>query len=119
MRVKLVSKDDAVTSVAAAGEITQSAFVTEDEPLALAFGEQIYSSRLLLGLSEAVYVDSRGVGWLLKCHKRCREAGGVLVIHSIPPFVSDVLRVLRLNKVLDLADDEEQARAVATAASHE
>jgi len=118
MRFKLVSQDDAVTSVTAAGEITQSAFGNEDEPLALAFGEQIYASRLLLGLSEAVYVDSRGVGWLLKCHKRCREAGGIFVIHSIPPLVNDVLRVLRLNKVLDLADDEVKARAMAEDASH-
>jgi len=65
MRLELLSNDGNVTSVSAAGQITQSAFEGDDEPLALKFGEGIYGARLLLGLEGANYVDSRGVGWLL------------------------------------------------------
>jgi anti-anti-sigma factor len=110
MRLELVSNDGAVTSVSAAGQITQSAFDNSDEPLALKFGEGIYAARLLLGLEGTNYLDSRGVGWLLKCHRRFRQAGGVMVIHSIPPVIQEVLSVLHLDELFYLSEDEQAAR---------
>ncbi len=118
MRLKLNSNDGVVACVTASGRITQSAFDTDDEPLAEKFGEEIYSLRLMLGLAEAEYLDSRGVGWLLKCHRRFRQAGGMLILHSIPSNILDVLQVLHMNEVLHLVSDEQSARAKALEHAH-
>ncbi|MBI2823731.1 MAG: STAS domain-containing protein [Planctomycetia bacterium] len=120
MDLKLAWQDGTVTSVSATGSVTQDAFAPEEEPLERQFGPDIYATRVVLGLAKANYLDSRGVGWLLKCHKRFREAGGALVLHSMSPEVKQVLRVLRLDQVLELADDEQAACARAAAAvAHE
>jgi len=118
MRLQLVSDDGTVTCVSAVGHITQDAFNCEEEPLAQLFGEGVYGGRLLLDLSQADYMDSRGVGWLLKCHRRFRQAGGMIVPHSVPPVVRDVLKVLHLNELLCLADDECAAREKALGVPH-
>ena len=72
----------------------------------------MYGKKLLLNLAQTDFVDSAGVSWLLVCHKRCREAGGQLVIHSLTPMVRQVLGVLRLDQVFQLADDPARARAL-------
>jgi anti-anti-sigma factor len=115
MRLEVLSNDGPVKSVNASGRITQSAFMSEDEPLAVRFGDGIYGERLVLGLEGADYLDSRGVGWLLKCHRRFRQAGGVIVVHSIPTIILDVLKVLHMDEVLHLSPDENCAREKALA----
>jgi anti-anti-sigma factor len=119
MRFEIVSNDGDVTSVTACGQITQSAFDHEEEPLAEQFGEGVYATRLLLGLQGADYMDSRGVGWLLKCHRRFRRAGGIFVIHSMPPVIRDVLKVLHLDTILNVENDEQAARERALATANE
>jgi anti-anti-sigma regulatory factor len=64
---------------------------------------------MLLDMSEAETLDSSGVGWLLECHKKFREAGGGFVIHSLTPTASQVLRMLNMQMVLRLAGDERKA----------
>lgn len=113
MHSNLVSNDGVVSCVSALGQITQNAFGPEDEPLACALGDGVYSTRVLLDLHGAEYMDSRGVGWLLKIHRRFRQAGGIVVMHSIPPVIQDVLRVLRMDEVLNISDDAQTARAAA------
>lgn len=115
MRLELLSNDGSVAKVAASGRITQDAFQQEAEPLALQLGDEVYSNRVLVSLQGADYLDSRGVGWLLKCHRRFRKAGGVLVVHSIPTVIMDVLKVLHMDEVLLLAADEQAARSLAMA----
>lgn len=118
MRLKLNSNDGVLACASVSGQVTQSAFAAEEEPLAQKFGNEIYSRRLMLGLAEAEYLDSRGVGWLLKCHRRFRQAGGMLIVHSIPPNILDVLQVLHMNEVLHLVSDEQSARAKALEHAH-
>jgi len=115
MRLEVLSADGPVKSVNASGRITQSAFMSEDEPLAVRFGDGIYGERLVLSLEGADYLDSRGVGWLLKCHRRFRQAGGVIVVHSIPTIIFDVLKLLHMDEVLHLSPDEQCAREKALA----
>ncbi len=71
----------------------------------------VYSRRVLLDLAGTEYIDSTGVSWLLTCHKRCREGGGKLVLHSLNPLVKQVLQVLKLDRVLHIADSADKARA--------
>ena len=56
------------------------------------------------------YMDSSGVGWLVNFHKHCREAGGMLVLHSIPPSIMSILKLLQMDRHLNMVEDE-QGRA--------
>ena len=103
------STSDEITTVAISGRITYNTLDPGQDPLALQVPE-IYSRRVFFDMSAVEYIDSSGVSWLLICHKRFREAGGKLVLHSINPMVKQVLGVLKLERVLHLADTAEKAR---------
>ena len=109
--------DGECISVDTEGKITQSDFSPGAEPLAQLLGPDVYKRVVLLNLSESDYIDSSGVGWLLNIHKRFREAGGSLVIHSLSPMVTQILRVLKMEQVLQVASDVSSARALACGAS--
>ena len=104
------SERDGITTVAIAGRITFGTLEPGQDPLVREMPD-IYSRRLLLDLSGTDYIDSTGVSWLLTCHKRCREAGGRLGLHSLNPLVKQVLQVLKLDRVLHIAENAEKARA--------
>ncbi len=115
MLLELVSEDATILSLRVIGDVTQDAYGPSTEPLAEAYGDDVYQRAVLLNLDHVRFIDSRGVGWLLTCHKRFRDAGGVIVIHSMKAEVAQVLKVLRMDLVLDLAQDEATARVKATA----
>lgn len=66
-------------------------------------GESIYARPVWLDMSGVDYIDSSGIGWLITCHKRFRQAGGRLVLHSLSPIVSNVMKVLKLERLLEFA----------------
>jgi anti-anti-sigma factor len=114
MRLSIVSNDGGggVVRVQAAGQITQGALAGNPEPMGPLLGEGGYGRRVALGLADATFLDSCGVGWLLLCNKRIREAAGRLVIHSVPPMILDVIKVMRLDQVLKIVEDEAAALAM-------
>jgi anti-anti-sigma factor len=67
----------------------------------------------LLSLEKTSYIDSTAVGWIIRCHKHCKEAGGKLVLHSISPSVLQLLRLLRMQDLLHIAENDAAARALA------
>jgi anti-anti-sigma factor len=111
MRLSIVSNDGDVVRMQAAGQITQGALAVNPEPMGDLLGEGSYGRRVALGLAEATFLDSSGMGWLLLCNKRFRETAGRLVIHSVPPVILDVIKVMRLDQVLKIAEDETAALA--------
>lgn len=102
MKLTIAKDDGQVVEVAITGRVTQTDFGPIHEPLAQLLGPNTYARTIRLDLSDTDYLDSSGVSWLLTCHKRMREAGGKLSIHNPHPTVANVLRVLRLEKVLDV-----------------
>lgn len=88
------------------GQITQRELPTTHDPLLDLLGPDVYRRQIRLDLSEASYLDSSGVNWLLTCHKRTKQAGGRLKIIKPHPVVANVLRVLKLEKVFDMDDSE-------------
>ena len=116
MQLKVVSQDGGVLRMDLEGKICQQGIGTGVDPFVAALGEDAYTWKLLLSLERADMIDSLGVAWLLKCHKRFRDEGGQLVLHSIPPAISQVLRVLQLNRVFQLADDAAAAQTLAVGA---
>ncbi len=110
MQLTVLADSPECLAVATSGTVSRSAMPGGDEPLAEMFGLDVYARPILIGLADSEYMDSSGVSWLLMCHKRCKQAGGRLVVHSLPPMISQILKVLRMELVLELATSEADAR---------
>jgi anti-sigma B factor antagonist len=104
MKLSIDRDDGDVVLVNVVGDVTSRELSPISEPLGDLLGPSAYSRLVLLNLNEASYLDSSGVGWLLTCNKRFRNAGGKIVVHSLHPLVANVLKVLKLERVLTIAD---------------
>jgi anti-sigma B factor antagonist len=62
--------------------------------------------RILLNLKDVKYIDSSGVGDLVRSVTSLRRQGGDVKLLSPSPMVLEVLRITRLDRVLDIKDDE-------------
>lgn len=113
MQLKLVAQGEHDIRLQARGRITQASFPPDKDPLSDMLGIDVYHQRVLLDLEGLDYMDSTGVGWLLSCHKRFREAGGMLVIYSVPKVVDNIFKLMRLERVLHLAADAQEAEKLA------
>jgi anti-sigma B factor antagonist len=102
MKLSIAHDDGQKVHVAVTGRITQREIGPAVEPLQELLGEGAYARQVRLDLRETEFLDSSGVGWLLTCHKRIRQAGGRLTLHQPHPIVANVLRVLKLEKVFDI-----------------
>ena len=112
MQVKVVSVAGDVLRLKTEGKIGQADLSLEGEPIERLLGREVYSRKVLLALEQSDYCDSMGLAWMLQCHKRFREAGGRFVMHSIPPLILQVMKVLHLDRVFLLAADEQAALAL-------
>jgi len=100
------------------GQLTRSGWPTDYDPMVELYGSGVHSAKVLLNLSQANYLDSSGVSWLLACNKRFKEAGGCLVLHSISPMTMQFLKLMRMDLVLTMAADETAARLKANGEPH-
>ena len=67
------------------------------------------NTNIVLNLGEVVYVDSSGVGELVKAHTTIRTKGGVLKLTNLNQRVHDLLQMTRLTSVFDIEKDEASA----------
>ena len=111
MKLTVVSDDGDVARVQCEGEISQVRFQAEGNPLETLLGAGGYARKVLLNLDRTEWIDSSGISWLIVNHKRFQQAGGRLVLHSLPPRVSQVLQFCKMDRVFHIADDEADARA--------
>jgi len=61
---------------------------------------------VVLNLAEVQYIDSSGVGELVKAHTTIRNQGGHLKLASLNKRVHDLLEITRLATVFDIQKDE-------------
>lgn len=108
MELNVLSNNGEVVRMQLKGEVVQTMLRAPDAMDQL-LGNDAYSKRVILDMGGTVFLDSSGVGWLLLCNKRFRQAAGSLVIHSVPPLVMDMMKVMRLDRVFRIADDERSA----------
>jgi anti-anti-sigma factor len=111
--LRLLGEDKGFLQVQCEGDVRLPDFHPEDDPLVKLLGSPACSRKVLLDLDRVSALDTSGISWLVSCHERFRNAGGVLVLHSIPPRVSLVLKLLHLEQVLATAADLPAARAYA------
>jgi anti-sigma B factor antagonist len=67
--------------------------------------------RIILNLGDVHYVDSSGVGELVKTHTTLRNQGGQLKLANLNKRVNDLLNMTRLSAVFDIHKDEASAIA--------
>jgi stage II sporulation protein AA (anti-sigma F factor antagonist) len=113
MRMSLVSSEGDIVRLRCEGNISQRDIDPGSDPIEGLLGAGCYKHKVLLSLEHTHYVDSSGVGWLMGRHKQFLSEGGRLVLHSIPPMVSQVLHLLRMSLILHMAADESAALVLA------
>jgi anti-anti-sigma factor len=69
------------------------------------------SKKILIDLDGLPYMDSTDLGRLIRCHLSVRRVGGRVRICNISDKVRELLKLTRLDTVLDLYHTEEEALA--------
>ena len=109
MRLALVANDADCVRVQITGGITSKELKQDEDPMEDLMGSEIYTRNVLLSLRDNDYIDSSGISWLLARHRQFGDNGGRLVLHSLAPFVLNVIRIMKMNLVFEIADDEADA----------
>lgn len=104
-QMHLVSEVNGLVQIRCEGAVSLPGYESDANPLVKLLGPGVFARSVLLDLQEVTFLDTSGLSWLVDCHERCRETGGLLVLHSIPAQVRHVLRLLHMEQVLHLAED--------------
>ncbi|MFH1265692.1 MAG: STAS domain-containing protein [Planctomycetota bacterium] len=113
MELRVLSDDGNVIRLQLVGHNVQSESPPSLEVLDKVLGSEGYARRVLLSLAETRFIDSSGLSWLVVCHKRFCQGGGKLVVHSLSPALIDLLKMMRLDLALFVAEDESAALELA------
>jgi anti-anti-sigma factor len=112
MKITVVSHDPPLR-LRLDGQLTMMETAEADRQLEEALVSAGYRQKVLLDLESTTFIDSSGISWLMITHKHFVQGGGKIVFHSAPPLIEQTLKLLRLNLVLNMADDEDVARTMA------
>jgi len=113
MKFSIKEDQGQVVQVAINGCLVQSDIAPPLDPFRAILGPNAYQKVVLLDMQESNYLDSMCIGWLVASHKRFREQGGKLVIHSLQPVASNVISLLKLNNIFQIAADTTTALQLA------
>lgn len=67
--------------------------------------------RIAVNLAGVSYIDSSGIGSLVRALTQVKKAGGRCIFFSPTKPVSQLIHMVRLDSVLDIAEDEATALA--------
>lgn len=112
MKLTQVSSDGLITRLSCEGIISRIGSSTCTNPLEEILGLGCYANKVLINLEKAESIDSTGVGWLVRSHKNFQDGGGKMVLHSVPPLVHHVFRLLNVDTYLNIAEDEKSGLAL-------
>ena len=101
-------KSEDVTVLDVSGRIVLGEHTTELQQTlkSLAAGGE---KKLLLNLAEVTYVDSAGLGALVRSHTAVTEQEGSLKLLHVPTKVQTLLKITKLNSLFESFDDEAKA----------
>jgi N-acetylglucosaminyldiphosphoundecaprenol N-acetyl-beta-D-mannosaminyltransferase len=68
-------------------------------------------ARVLLDLAGVTLIDGAGIGLILSGFKKCKQAGGALVLFRVPRAVGGLLAAMSLDRLLPSADSLDAVRA--------
>ncbi|MCG8579069.1 MAG: STAS domain-containing protein [Bacteroidales bacterium] len=66
-------------------------------------------TKMILNLSNISFIDSTGIGTLISALKTARQNGGSFQLCCIKAEVLSLLKLMKLDKVFDIFDSEEQS----------
>ena len=72
-------------------------------------------ARLSFHFDAVEYVSSMGIAALLQLQKAAREKGGDVVLVNLPPKISELFKLMCLEKYFTCADSQDEASALRTA----
>jgi anti-anti-sigma regulatory factor len=107
-----IQKDE-VLRVRCDGPVSLTGSNPDGEPLQELLGPHCFGLNVLLNLEQAQGIDTSGVIWLMRAHKRFAGQKGKLVLYLVPPMVSALLDILHLTDELAIAASEPAARDLA------
>ncbi len=70
----------------------------------------------MVDFSRCAMIDSAAIGALVDSNRQFKSGGGMLVLYSLAPRVKDVIQLLKLEQLFNLAPNEAGARAIFRAA---
>lgn len=65
--------------------------------------------KLVIDMSKVAMLASAGIGSLISLHQACTKAGGKLVVCAIDPQIGQMLKLTRMDRMLNIAPTREQA----------
>ena len=65
--------------------------------------------RLVIDMSKVAMLASAGIGSLISIHQACHKAGGRLVVCNIDQQIGQMLKLTRMDKMLNIEPTREQA----------
>ena len=80
-------------------------------PLRALFRDAEPPSHLILDFSDVAYMDSAGMSEIISHEVYCREKGVLMTLAGVHSRVLSMLKITRLDKVLTLAANVEEAEA--------
>lgn len=63
---------------------------------------------LIIDLTDVKFADSSGLSGLLSGNRIFKEVGGWFILTGLSPYVSKLLAITQLNRVLNIADNVEE-----------
>ena len=87
-----------------AGDITAATVAGCEEFLMDAWNRAESAGRLVLDLKTVSFIDSSGLGFLIKAFKLAKERGGKLSLLNLTPNVLNVIKLANLQNVLEVPD---------------
>jgi anti-sigma B factor antagonist len=66
-------------------------------------------AKVLINLTDVSFIDTSGLGELVSAHTRAQNAGTHLKLTGIPGCVEKLLQMTKLDRILDICDDEADA----------
>jgi ABC-type transporter Mla MlaB component len=112
MQLTLLSLDSDSIRVQCEGSISQQSITPGSTPFETLLGMNCFRHKVLLNLEKTHYIDSSGISWLMTQHKQFLKGGGKLILYAVPPMVNQVLQLLRMSSILNIATDEAAARTL-------
>ena len=113
LRFQVVRESPNLILCRVTGSITRNTLDACGEDTESKISDQLASGDLLLDLSQTQRVDSAGVSWLIRLHRRCEKMGGRLIIHSAGPVIFRTFDLLNMKTIFSIAENETSARELA------
>lgn len=115
MKLSLISIERDLIRLEADGPVTAADFPADSKPpFETLLGVTWMRNAISLDFEKVSAIDSSAIGWLIATNKALKDGGGKLVLHSMQPLVRQVLTLVRVDKAIKIAVNEEQARQMLT-----